>query len=399
MSATDSLITRGVLEAIDANHIKHQLAAGNPLRVKLGVDPSTPHLHIGHAVPLRKLREFQDAGHTAVLIIGDYTAQIGDPTGKSETRTMLTPEQSKSNAASYLEQAYKILDPKKTEVHFQSEWFNDFTLRTVIELMASTTLNHLLSHETFQKRLDEKQPLHMHELLYPLLQGYDSVAVKADIELGGLDQKFNVLMGRVVQRAHGQPEQDVLLLPYLPGVDGQEKMSKSLYNTINLTDSPEDMYGKIMSLPDRLIVTFFELATKVPMHDIEGIKEQLADSQTNPRDIKAQLAHTLVSEYYTTEAADKAAQSFDAVFRQGATPEDMETLSLASQSYDLADLLTRRSTLVASKSELRRLIAQNGIKKNKATVHDIETLVSPEDGEEVILQVGPRRFLKITWKI
>ncbi len=393
----DSLLTRGVAEVIDLEHLQKRLDAGDKLRIKLGIDPSTPYLHIGHAVPLRKLRAFQDAGHTAVLIIGDYTAQIGDPTDRSAARVMLSPEEVKKNAESYLAQANLILDPTKTEVRYQSEWFGEFRLRTVIELLATATLNHMLSHETFAKRLKENKPLFMQELLYPFLQGYDSVAVHADVELGGMDQKFNVLMGRVVQRAHHQPEQDVMLFPYLPGIDGQAKMSKSLGNAINLTDTPSDMFGKIMSIPDSLIETYFTLATKLDDTALAQLKGRLNGNE-NPRDIKEELAQCIVGEFHSEDKAVEAVAEFDRVFRQKQAPEATEVLKLPPQDYDLIDILTSRTTLVASKSEARRLVAQGGVKKNQTTVHDSADTVSPADGVEVILQVGPRRFVRIEWK-
>jgi tyrosyl-tRNA synthetase len=344
------------------------------------------------------LREFQDAGHTAVLIIGDYTAQVGDPTDRSEARKMLSEAEVKQNAEGYLDQAFKILDKDKTEVHYQTEWFGKFTLRSVIELLASTTLNHLLSHETFGNRIRENQPLHAHEMLYPLLQGYDSVAIESDIELGGVDQKFNVLMGRTLQKAHGQPEQDVMLMDYLPGTDGNAKMSKSLGNTINLTDSADDMFGKTMSIPDELIPLYFEFATNVPMEKVDEVKAKMGDASTNPRDLKLELAEAIVSEFHSPEAAKKAHEHFLQVFSRKELPTDIETLHIAPGEYDLFDILVTKSTLVASKSEVRRLVAQNGIRKNNQVVQDVEETISPKDGAEVVLQVGPRRFLKVVWK-
>lgn len=396
--SVESLLGRGVSEVIDATHLHKRLTSGEKLRVKLGVDPSTAQLHIGHAVTLRKLRQFQEEGHTAVLIIGDYTAQIGDPTDRSAARVMLTPAQVKKNAESYLDQLYKIIDPAMTEVHYQSEWFGKFSLRDVVELMATTTINHLLSHETFGGRIDKNQPLYVHELMYPLLQGYDSVKVRSDVELGGADQKFNILMGRAIQRAHGMPEQDIVLIPYLPGTDGQEKMSKSLNNAINLTDSPEMMFGKIMSVPDTLIVTYFELATEVEDAKINEVKQKLSTPGVNPKDIKVDLAKAIVSEYYSTHEADTAAATFDRQFRQKQVPDDVQILLLKSGEYDLVDLLVSRATLLTSKSEFRRLIEQKGIRKNGVVVVDVLSTTSPSDGDEVLIQIGSRRFLKVKWK-
>lgn len=397
-SNNSTLLNHERAEVIEAAHLERRLATGEKLRIKLGIDPSRPDLHLGHAVPLRKLRQFQEAGHTAILIIGDYTAQIGDPTDRSEARKTLSPEEVKQHAAGYLEQANKILDPKKTEVHFQSEWFGDFSLRQVIELMASVTVNHLLSHETFAKRFQSETPLHGHEILYPLLQGYDSVMVRSDVEIGGVDQKFNLLMGRIIQRAYKQPEQDVIILPYLPGTDGKQKMSKSLGNTINLNDDPGTVFGKVMSIPDALIIPYFELATSLSGSEIDHYRKKVSDPRENPRDSKVLLAKQMVTELYGSEAATQALESFEKVFKEKKLPENIEILSLKPQTYEIVDLLAERTTLVASKSEARRLISQLGIKKNKVVSPDIHQTVTPEDGDEVVIQVGPLRFIKIVWK-
>ncbi len=392
------LVKQATAEIIDRRHLEDQLQRGKPLRVKLGIDPSAPHLHIGHAVPLRKLRQFQDAGHTAVLIIGDYTAQIGDPTGKNESRVMLSAETVKENAQNYLDQAYIILNPHKTEVRYQTEWFDSFSLRDCIDLMAKVTVSHLLSHETFAQRLNKNQPLHTHELLYPLLQGYDSVAVKADVELGGQDQKFNVLMGRMIQRAYGLAEQDVMLFPYLPGIDGQAKMSKSLDNAIHLDDSPETMFGKIMSIPDSLIPIYLELATSATVQEVKVVQEKLKSGIVNPKELKVDLGKALVKEYYSEALSNQAAEAFDKQFRQKQMPNDMHILTLKPNVYELDQLLVSRTTLVSSKSEVRRLITQQGIKKNGLTVTDIHETIQPEDGPNVTIQIGGRRFVRIVWK-
>jgi tyrosyl-tRNA synthetase len=393
----DHLLTRGVAEIIDNDHLTKRLQKRDTLRVKLGIDPSRPDLHIGHALTLRKLRQFQNEGHTAVLIIGDYTAQIGDPTDRSEARKILSPQEVKQNAEGFLDQAYRILDESKTEVHFQSEWYNAFTLRSIIELMATTTINHLLSHETFAKRISDNLPLHSHEILYPLLQGYDSVMVCADVELGATDQKFNILMGRIVQRAHNQNEQDIMLLKYLPGTDGQAKMSKSLGNVINLNDTPDDMFGKVMSIPDSLLIPYFELATELPQNQVTALAEELKSHTVHPRELKVRLAKQIVSDFYSPTLAAKAAETFDKVFRHKQAPDEIDTLILAPKTYDLVELLVNRTSLVTSKSEARRLIEQRGIKKNQAIVSLGET-VSPNDGDEIIIQVGSRRWIKVVWK-
>ncbi len=393
----DILLNHGVAEVIGRDQIAKRIEAGEKLRVKLGVDPSRPDLHIGHALTLRKLRAFQAAGHTAVLIIGDYTAQLGDPSDRTEARKILSVDEVKKNAEGYLAQVFMILDESETEVHYQTEWFNDFTLRSVIELASTTTVNHMLSHETFSERIKNNQPLHVHELLYPLMQGYDSVAVKADIELGATDQKFNLLMGRTVQRAHNMREQDIILLEYLPGIDGNEKMSKTLNNTINLTDTPEDVFGKVMSMPDRLIAVYFERATTISGAELEKVKADLADSSINPRDIKEKLARQIVEDLYGETAATQAADVFAKVFRERKVPDDIETLVLPPGTYELVDLLANRTILAASKSEARRLIAQGGVRVDSTVVVDSALTLKSSD-KEVIIQVGPRRFVKIVWK-
>jgi tyrosyl-tRNA synthetase len=397
MTDIHSLLHRGVLEIIDQDHLQQRLESGDKLRVKYGIDASKPDLHIGHAVPLRKLKEFQDAGHTAILLLGDYTAQLGDPADRNESRTLLSAEETTKNAQAYLDQVFQILDKTTTEVRYNSEWYNNFSMRDVIELISTTTLNHLLSHETFQQRINKNIPLYMQEIIYPIMQGYDSVELRADIELGGIDQKFNLLMGRMMQRAHGMPEQDVMLFPYLPGTNGQDKMSKSLGNTINLTDAPHDMFGKVMSIPDPLMPIYFELATQSDSRQLEAVKVQLEDPTINPKTIKEELAQTIVAEYYGPKVSKEAREAFNKQFSQKQTPDTMETLVLKSHEYDLSDLLVNRSTLIASKNEFRRLVQQKGIKKNGSVVTDPLAVVTPEDGETVI-QVGSRRFLKLTWK-
>lgn len=396
-NAHESLIARGAAEIIDRESLLKKLSSGKPLRVKFGVDPSKPELHIGHTVPLRKLREFQDLGHTAIMLFGDYTAQLGDPSDRSEVRKLLSSEETRRNADSYLKQVFTILDEKKTEVRYNSEWLGQFNLRDVIELMAAATVNHLLSHETFGKRIREGQPLFTHEILYPLLQGYDSVMLKADVELGATDQKFNMLMGRVLQRQHNQPEQDVVLMRYLPGTDGQEKMSKSLGNTINLTDSPEDMFGKVMSIPDDVMPTYYELMTDSDVADVQRLRDELASGHAHPRDKKIELGKAVVNQFYSYEQAEAAAEAFERVFRGGQVPEDIEILKLKPVEHELMDILVSRSGLVESKSAARRLVSQGGVKVNKETVHDIQMVISPSLGDQVVIQVGPRRFVKVIW--
>lgn len=389
----NELLTRRVDEIIDQKHLTERLTRGDKLRVKFGIDPSKPDIHIGHAIPIYKLREFQDAGHQVVLIIGDYTAQLGDPSDRSEARKMLSYEEVKKNAETYLDQIFTILDKDKIEVHNQSEWFGKFTLRDVLELMACTTVNNLLSHETFSKRLSDAVPLFGHEIMYPMLQGYDSVEIKADLELGGIDQKFNMLMGRTVQRAKGMAEQDVMTVQYLPGTDGQAKMSKSLGNTINLTDSPREMFGKAMSIPDNLIPVWFELATKEPAEVIEKVKQRLNDGE-NPMVLKKELGRNIVSIYHNNEAGGAAQAEFEKVFSQKELPDEIETLELTGEELkqlSIVDLLVK-TTLATSKTEARRLVMQNAVSVNRQKITDSEHCLTDT---ESIIQVGPRRFVRI----
>lgn len=391
-----SLLSRGVAEVLDRKHLEARLKKGEKLRIKYGIDPNKPDLHIGHAVPLRKLREFQDAGHTAVLILGDYTAQLGDPSDRSEARKLISPEETKRNADSYLEQVFTILDKKKTEVHRNSEWFSKCTLRDVIELMACTTLNRLLAHETFGNRLKNNQPLYSQEILYPMMQGYDSVAIKADVELGGMDQKFNVLMGREIQHSHNMPEQDVILFPYIPGTDGNAKMSKSLGNTINLTDTPTDMYGKVMSIPDELLWKYFELTTNVPEAEINEMSRQIKAGTLNPRDAKMYLGREIVTTYHDKKAAEQAELQFIQVFQQQKRPDEIPEIKFKKKSMPLVDVLVE-SKLASSKTEARTLIKQKSVKIDDEVVADEKYEVSLSK-EGVIIQKGKRHFMKVVGK-
>lgn len=391
--SADDLLTRGVVEVIDAKHLAFKLRGSRPLRVKLGIDPTSHELHLGHAVALRKLRAFQRAGHRAVLIIGDYTARIGDPSGRDKTRLALSADQVQRYAETYLEQVGRIIDLKRTEVRRNSEWFDDFTVADIVKLLGQTTVKQLLAHEGFRQRLEADRPLSLHELLYPLLQGYDSVAVEADVELGGLDQRFNLLTGRDIQRAYGQESQDVVLMDYLLGVDGRAKMSKTLKNTIALTDPPEEMYGKIMSIPDKLIAPYFALAADAPAAEVAEVKRGLRNKKTNPRDLKMRLAERVVELYYGSAEAQRSAGEFSRVFRRKEAPAKMDTAAVRPGRHALINLLVSQR-LVASRSEARRLIEQGGIRVNHQVVNDWEASVDVVDG--TILQVGKRRFVRLT---
>lgn len=355
--------------------------------MKLGIDPTIPHLHLGHAVPLMKLREFQQAGHTAVLIIGDWTARIGDPSGKDETRPNLSAQEVTRNAKEFFRQANLILDKKKTEIHLQSEWYKNFKLEQIIHLTAVVSVGEMLSHETFRKRLRENLPFSLHELLYPLLQGYDSVAVRADVELGAVEQKFNLLMGRKIQRAFGQPQQDVILMPYLIGLDGKQKMSKSLRNFVALDDSADEMFGKIMSIPDGLIKHYFELCTNLSLAQIKK-----ALSAVNPRDAKARLAFAVASFYHGEKQARAAQENFEKKFgkKSGAIRPDY-VLKIKSGSHGLADVLVA-ARLAASKSEARRKIKEGAVEVDGRRIVDEKARINLKKGS--LLRLG-KRFARV----
>jgi len=300
--------------------LKKAREEGRPLRVKLGADPSAPDLHLGHAVVLRKLKQFQDLGHQVVFIIGDFTARIGDPSGRSETRKPLTPEQVKKNALTYQEQVGKILDVSKAEIRYQEEWFGKMKLEDVLVLTSKYTIARMLERDDFAQRFKEQKPIFIHEIMYPLLQAYDSVAIKADIELGGTDQKFNLIVGREIQREYGLEPQVAMLMPILEGLDGKQKMSKSLGNYIGLTEPPNQMYGKVMSIPDELIIRYFELATELPKEEIRKIEQEMREGKLNPRDAKARLAREIVKIYHGEEASLKAEEEFNRIFRNKELP-------------------------------------------------------------------------------
>jgi len=383
------LLTRRVVEIIEKDHLERVLRSGKKLRVKLGIDPNRPELHLGHAVTLWKLREFQDAGHKAVLIIGDWTARIGDPSGKDETRPTLSEKEVQTNAKQFFGQAYLILDKAKTEVHLQSEWFSKFGLSEVIKLESLVTEKQILAHETFRDRIKKDQPFHHHETLYPLLQGYDSVAVRADVELGALEQKFNILMGRHIQKAYGQEPQDAMLLHYLMGLDGKEKMSKSLGNFIALTDPAVEMFGKIMSLPDNLIMHYFELCTQIGDRELKLFEGEV---KSKPRDVKARLGREIVSLYHGKQKAGAAEKVFESKFgkAKGEVKADFE-LKKKPESYNLVDLLVE-GQLAASKSEARRKIKEGAVEVDGSRITDERALV--KINKKTLIRLG-KRFLGI----
>lgn len=389
------LISRGVEEIIPTAELKSKLSrsfkTGEPLKVKLGCDPSRPDLHIGHGVALRKLRHFQDLGHQAILVIGDFTAIIGDPSGRNKTRPQLSLEEAKKNAESYVEQAKVILDINSLKILYNSAWLDSMSFSSVVRLASHYTVARMLERDDFTKRFRSEAPISIHEFLYPLAQGMDSVELQADVELGGTDQKFNLLVGRDLQREYGQDPQVIITLPLLEGTDGIEKMSKSYGNHIGLTDSPENMYGKAMSIPDTLILKYFLLGTDADSQTLERVERQLNDPTVNPRDIKRELARSLVTLYFDQDTAVKAEQHFDRVVVQKDLPEEINEIILDTVR-PLVDVIFE-SGLTKSKGECRRLILQRAVKLNGETISDSSCQLTP--GEEVVIKVGKRRFLKV----
>ena len=390
------LISRGTEEVIPLNDLRKKLeksiSNNKPLTIKLGCDPSRPDLHIGHGVVLQKLRDFQDLGHQAVLVIGDFTAMIGDPSERNKTRPQLTLEEAKVNAKSYIEQSKVLLDVKRLKVIFNSTWLNKMNFEDVIKLSSKYTVARMIERDDFTKRFESETPISMHEFLYPLAQAMDSVEINADVELGGTDQKFNLLVGRDIQREYGQNPQSIITLPLLEGTDGVEKMSKSYDNYIALDDSPEDMYGKIMSINDSMILKYYKLAVFADRKKVNEVKSLLKDDTNNPRDIKRSLAKDLVKKYYSEKEADLAQSSFDQIFVKRDNPENMQVRKIDSD-VGLLELITEEG-LVASKGEGKRLLNQNAIKINGQVCNDINFVISSSE-EEFVIKVGKRRFLKV----
>lgn len=390
------LISRGTEEVIPLKDLRKKLEKSikdnKPLTIKLGCDPSRPDLHIGHSVVLQKLRDFQDLGHQAVLVIGDFTAMIGDPSERNKTRPQLTLEEAKANAESYIEQSKVILDVKTLKVIFNSTWLNKMNFEDVIKMSSKYTVARMIERDDFTKRFESEIPISMHEFLYPLAQAMDSVEINADVELGGTDQKFNLLVGRDLQREYGQEPQSIITLPLLEGTDGVEKMSKSYDNYIAIDDSPEDMYGKIMSINDSMILKYYKLAVFADRDRIESVKLLLEDNSNNPRDIKRSLAKDLVERYYSEEKSKLAEAAFDQIFVKKDNPDNMPLYNLSSE-INLVDILLSEK-LIVSKGEGKRLINQNAVKVDGKVCDDINQTISPSD-EDIIVKVGKRRFLRI----
>jgi tyrosyl-tRNA synthetase len=393
------VIKRGTVEIIPENELtdklKSALENGRPLTIKLGLDPTAPDIHLGHTVVLQKLRQFQDLGHQVILILGDFTARIGDPTGKSETRKQLTEEQVLENARTYERQIFKILDREKTKVVFNSQWLAPLNFTKVIELAAKYTLARMLERDDFAKRYKEGLPISIHELFYPLMQGYDSVELKADVEIGGTDQKFNLLMGRTLQKEYGQVPQIAITMPILEGLDGVHKMSKSLGNYIGIDEAPREMYGKTMSLPDELMARYFELVTAVSLEELHDIEAGLKDGSLHPRDIKMKLAREIVSQYHGIEQAKAAEEEFKRMFQQKDLPDEVPEFRPAEEMKEevwLPKLMVAAGS-AGSTSEARRLIQQGGVKVDGIKVDDPNITISPSNG--MIIQVGKRKFFQI----
>jgi len=383
------LLRRGVAEIIVEDEMRGLLRSGKKLRLKEGFDPSFPDIHLGHMVSLRKLRQFQELGHQVVLIVADWTARIGDPSGASATRPMLTEAQVRANAQTYMEQFFKIVDKAKTEVRWQSEWFDKFTLTEVLQLTSKFTVAQFLAREDFNARYSDGRPIALIEFMYPLLQAYDSVAIEADVEFGGTDQKFNFLVGRELQSMMGQPPQQCFMTPLLVGTDGSQKMSKSLGNYIGVTEPPDSIYGKTMSIRDDLIIQYFELVTDVPDAELAEFRQALADNAVNPMELKKRLARELVTQLYDKRSADDAERNFERVHQKGEIPEDIE---LGTKSGSILQDYLVANRLAKSKSEARRLIEQGAVYINGKKVMDAN-YIFPKD---TIIRVGKRRFIKST---
>ncbi len=385
-------VTRGVIEIIGEEDLKRKLASGRPLRVKLGIDPTSPHVHLGFTVVMRKLRQFQDLGHQVILIVGDYTATVGDPSGKNKTRPILSHADVLSNAETYKQQFFQIVDSARTEVVFNGDWFGKMNFTEVTQLMAQITVAQMLEREDFKNRYDGGQPISLHEFLYPMMQAYDSVQIKADIELGGTDQKFNVLRGRELQRALGQESQVGLFLPILLGTDGREKMSKSLGNTIGLNEAPQSMYHKLYALPDALVRSYFELLTDVPLAEVKGDVEAVAAGTLHPNAWKEKLARNIVSQYHGNDAAEKAAHEEKRIHSGEALPENIPELRMAAGEYGLLDLMCQGG-LCKSNSEARRLVENGGVQFDGVKIVDPKMRVGI--GETHIMRAGKRAFLRL----
>jgi len=391
-------LKKGCVEIIQENELKQKLARSikekKPLKVKAGFDPTAPDIHLGHTVLLRKMKHYQDLGHSVVFLIGDFTGLIGDPSGRSSTRPPMTREEINKNAETYKAQIFKILDPKKTIIDFNSRWLGKLTSFDIINLTAKYTVARILERDDFSKRLKTGQPISTHEILYPLMQAYDSVALEADVELGGTDQKFNLLVGREIQREFRQEPQVVMTMPLLEGLDGVEKMSKTLDNYVGITEPPKEIFGKIMSVSDPLMFRYFELLTDEPLSKVENWRKEAKEGQVNPKDLKSELARTIVADFWGEKEAEKAAKEFERVFKKRELPSEMEEIRAKPAKLLLLDLMVDQN-IFPSRGEAKRVIRQGGVYLDGKRIEDIQFKIDMKKESEVILKVGKKKFYKI----
>ncbi|MFW8602297.1 tyrosine--tRNA ligase [Desulfobacterota bacterium M19] len=394
------ILSRGAVELISKDDLEKKLirsaVEGRPLKIKAGFDPTAPDLHLGHTVLIQKLKHFQEMGHEILFLIGDFTGMIGDPTGKSATRKALSREDVERNAETYKEQIFKILDPDKTRIVFNSSWLDKLSSREFVKLAAQLTVARMLERDDFKKRFAGQQPISIHEFLYPLMQGYDSVALKADVEIGGTDQLFNLLMGRELQRTYGQEPQVVITMPLLEGLDGVNKMSKSLGNYIGITDSPDDIYGKILSIPDEIMFRYYELLSDLTLPEIEVLRRDMDKGAAHPKEIKMRLARELTARYYDDEAARQAEENFQRVFKSHGLPDDIPEREMAAGADIWLPRLLADCGLVKGTGEGRRMIKQNAVSLDGKKTGDVEYQVAAAG--EILLQVGKRRFCKVIFR-
>lgn len=398
-------LKKGCVEIIQENELmaklERSIGEDKPLRVKAGFDPTAPDIHIGHTVLIRKMKHFQDLGHDVVFLIGDFTGLIGDPSGQSATRPAMTREQINKNAETYKSQIFKILDPKKTIIDFNSRWLGELTSFDIIKLTSKYTVARILERDDFSNRLKSGHPISLHELLYPIMQAYDSVALKADVELGGTDQKFNLLVGREIQREFKQKPQIVITMPLLEGLDGVEKMSKSLGNYVGITESPNEIFGKIMSISDSLMFRYYELLTDIPLPEIESWREGIEQEKVHPRDLKSELARMLVKDFWDEKKADKAALEFDKIFKQKEIPSELDIHvvdSLKISDFSEANIIDILEDILPSRGEAKRMVRQGGVYIDGIRIEDLEFKVDFKQKKEFILKIGKRRFYRLAAK-
>jgi tyrosyl-tRNA synthetase len=397
-----AFLRKGTVDCIPEEELRRKLEradrTGAPLRVKAGFDPTAPDIHVGHTVLIRKMRHFQQLGHTVIFLIGDFTGMIGDPSGRSATRPPLTREQILENAETYKQQIFKLLDPDSTEIRFNNEWMERFTAHDFVRLTAKATVAQLLERDDFKKRLESHTPISLHELLYPVVQGYDSVALKADVELGGTDQKFNLLMARQIQREYGvQEPQLIMTTPLLEGLDGVQKMSKSLGNYIGITEPPREMFGKVMSISDELMWRYYDLLTDLPPSEIETMKASCASGDRNPRDLKAKLGRRIIADFYSEAEAREASDEFDHMFRERRLPADIPVVEREAETVRLVKLLAAEG-LASSVAEAQRLVSQGSVRVNDERIEDLKYEIVAAPGQDLLIQVGKRKFLKVSFR-